>query len=269
MAKKKCIITDRLDQMYTFGIEPHVLNQCLKECKQKLTRNGAKADNLPKGLEKILYFLRMLPPKARPVVSDWLRENLTFPEPNDPQTVLEDLLEAESNAEEIELCKPLWREILGFYISSDCPEIITRFLNGEEIDLLQRDVSDPLTINVTDEDIKQCALISQDNEIPVPERIIPLFVGGLVDVFKGTRAADNPWRTKLSEHSLPLAQKFGELIDQFEASYGLKTVAGVSVIKASPVVSKEIDDTMDEVMFIGKVSALTTSGAFLSYQLAC
>ncbi|MGK7460344.1 hypothetical protein ACSRCL_22490, partial [Salmonella enterica] len=80
------------------------------------------------------------------------------------------------------------------------------------------------TINVTDEDIEQCALISQGKEIPIPERTIPLFIGGLVDVLKGTHTADNRWRTKLSEHSLPLARKLGELIDQFEASNDIKAM---------------------------------------------
>jgi hypothetical protein len=269
MAKKKNIISDRLGQMYYFGTESHELIRCLQECKQRLTRNGAKADNLPKGPEKRLHFLRTLPPKAKPVVSDWLRENLTFSEQNDPQIVLRDLLEAESNAEDIELCKPLWRTILGFYISSDCPEIITKFLNGEEIDLPQHSVSDSLTINFIDEDIEQCALISQGKEIPKPERTIPLFVGGLVDALRGTRTADNRWRTKLSEHSLPMARKLGELIDQFEASYDLKTMDDTSVIQAPRVVSKEIDSSMDEVMFIGKVLALTASGAFLLRRLVC
>ncbi|WP_345863287.1 hypothetical protein [Shewanella algae] len=262
MAKKKNIISDRLGQMYYFGTESHELIKCLQECKQRLIRNGAKADNLPKGPEKRLHFLRTLPPKAKPVVSDWFRENLTFSEQNDPQTVLRDLLEAESNTEGPELCKPLWRTILGFYISSDCPEIITKFLNGEQIELSQHGVSDSLTINVTDVDIEQCTLISQGKEIPMPERTIPLFVGGLVDVLRGTRTADNRWRKKLSEHSLPLARKLGELIDQFEASNDLKTMDCTSVIQAPPVVSNEIDTAMDEVMFIGKVLALTTSGAF-------
>ncbi|MDE5207415.1 hypothetical protein PYX06_23650 [Citrobacter amalonaticus] len=54
----------------------------------------------------------------------------------------------------------------------------------------------------------------------------------------------------------------GELIDQFEASHDLKKMDGTSVIQAPPVVSKEIDSSMDEVMFIGKVLALTASGAF-------
>ncbi|WP_261906819.1 hypothetical protein, partial [Salmonella enterica] len=74
--------------------------------------------------------------------------------------------------------------------------------------------------------------------------------------------ADNRWRTKLSEHSLPLARKLGELIDQFEASNDIKAMDSTSIIQAPPVVSKEIDGTMDEVMFIGKVLALTASGAF-------
>ncbi|MCS6029427.1 hypothetical protein LNO20_16250 [Klebsiella quasipneumoniae subsp. quasipneumoniae] len=96
----------------------------------------------------------------------------------------------------------------------------------------------------------------------MPERTIPLFVGGLVDALKGTRTANNQWRTRLSEHSLPLARKLGELIDQFEASNDIKAIDGTSVIQAPPVVSKEIDGTMDEVMFIGKVLTLTASGAF-------
>ncbi|WP_371355748.1 hypothetical protein LPB39_21505 [Salmonella enterica subsp. enterica] len=126
-----------------------------------------------------------------------------------------------------------------------------------------------MTINVTDEDIEQCALISQGKEIPIPERTIPLFIGGLVDVLKGTHTADNRWRTKLSEHSLPLARKLGELIDQFEASNDIKAMDSTSIIQAPPVVSKEIDGTMDEVMFIGKVLALTASGAFLLHRLVC
>lgn len=263
MTKKNSKIACRLDQMYSFGIEPHELSKCLKECKQKLIINGAKADNLPKGLDKTLYFLRTLPPKARLVVSDWLGEHLTFPKLNDPQTVLEELFDAESSAKDIDFCKPLWRSILGFYISSECPEIITKFLDDEEINFPLRESANNQIINITDEDIEQCAVISQANGNPLPERIIPLFIGGLIEAFKGTRATENQWRVKLSESSLPQARKFGELIDQFEASHNFKkTVNGISVIKAYPVVPKDIIDTMDEVMFIGKVSTLTTSGAF-------
>lgn len=56
MAKKKSIISDRLGQMYYFGTESHELSRCLLECKQRLTRNGAKADNLPRGPEKGYIF---------------------------------------------------------------------------------------------------------------------------------------------------------------------------------------------------------------------
>lgn len=54
----------------------------------------------------------------------------------------------------------------------------------------------------------------------------------------------------------------GELIDQFEVNNDIKAMDGTSIIQAPPVVSKEIDGTMDEVMFIGKVLTLTASGAF-------
>ena len=264
MAKKQRIISDRLNQMYCFGTEPHELIRCLQECKQKLIRNGAKADNLPKGPEKILHFLRSLPPKAKPVISDWLRENLVYPESREPENVLANLLDAEKNAEEITFRKPLWREILGFYISSDCPEIIIQFLDDEEISFPQNNAlnPDPLEINVTDEDIEQCTLISQGNDIPIPERIIPMFIGGLVEVFKETDATGSVCRMKLAGHSSPLAQKFSVLLSQFEASFTQKETDSVSVVKASPVVPTEIDGILDEIVFIGKVSALIASGAF-------
>lgn len=62
MAKKQRIISDRLNKMYCFGTEPHELVRCLQECKQKLIRNGAKADNLPKGPEKNITFSTLITP---------------------------------------------------------------------------------------------------------------------------------------------------------------------------------------------------------------
>ncbi|WP_258087096.1 kinetochore protein [Xenorhabdus bovienii] len=265
MIKKQHIISNRLSQMYYFGVGPYELRKCLQECKIKLIMAGAKADNLPQGQERTLQFLRKLPPKAKLIVSDWLHEHLEFSEFREPGNVLGELLDIiECNSKNTSLCNTLWREVLGFYVSSDCPEIITQFLNGEEIELSQDDVLVPesLGINVTEEDIEQCLSISRGNEIPANERIIPLFVGGLIDVFKGAGATDSIWRKKLSEHSLPLAQKLGNLVTQFETNYYLQDASYIVVKQATPVVLSEITDTKDEIVFIGKVSALLSSGAF-------
>ncbi|MDH8062000.1 hypothetical protein QIG67_28805, partial [Klebsiella pneumoniae] len=60
----------------------------------------------------------------------------------DPQKIIHEILLAENNDKDISSPKPLWRAILGFYVTQPCPDIVAQFLRGEEITLLHNDDPD-------------------------------------------------------------------------------------------------------------------------------
>lgn len=270
MSKKQHIIKERLRQMYLFGAEPFELMNCLKESQQKLIMAGAKADNLPKVPNKILHFLSALPPKAHSIVLTWFRTHVQFPEQGDPQKIIHEILLAENNDKDISSPKPLWRAILGFYVTQPCPDIVAQFLRGEEITLLHNDdpdgSSDSLpeqsTISVTDEDIEQCLFVSQGRDISPSDRIIPAFVAGLVAMLKGETEVAGQWVSQLSNHPLPLGQKFGRLISTFGVVRPQEEADNGIVLLAEPVAPDEINGDIDGVSFVGKVTKVLPSGVF-------
>ncbi|WP_113631747.1 kinetochore protein [Pectobacterium peruviense] len=267
MAKKQHIIKERLSQMYCFGAEPFELMNCLKESQKKLIGAGAKADNLPKALDKTLQFLSTLPPKAHSIVLMWFRSHVQFPQQGDPQKIIHEIQLAENNDKDI---KPLWRAILGFYVTQPCPDIVTQFLRGEEIalpvDENPSESNDSLleqpTINVTDEDIEQCLLISQGCDIPSSDRVIPAFVAGLVATLKGEVEAASEWTSRLSDHPLPLGQKLGRLISTFGVDRPQEEADNGIVLLAESIAPDDINGDIDEVSFIGKVMRVLPSGEF-------
>ncbi|KHT34504.1 hypothetical protein [Pectobacterium carotovorum] len=277
MVKKKRVIKERLNQMYCFGTEPHELISCLKECKKKLIIAGAKADNLPRTLPQKLYFLSTLQPKARLVIQTWFRTNVLFPEVDEPEKILDQLLLKERNENnKIEASKPLWRAILGFYVSQSCPEIIERFLNDESVLTSHDDVEEYTeslpehqVVNVTEDDIEQCLLISQGlNDLP-PDRILPMFVAGLVDTLNGEQEAASAWKEKLSTHAIPMAQKFESILTEFELTHTRREANGLEVSSAEFITTEDMNDfVVDSIAFIGVVTKLLPNDAFFVSPIA-
>ncbi|AYW90362.1 Uncharacterised protein [Yersinia pseudotuberculosis] len=271
MVKKQHVIKERMNQMFCFGLEPHELINCLKECKQKLIIAGAKADNLPRTLPQKLRFLNTLQPKARLVIHAWFSTNLLFPESDEPEKILNELLVKErTDNDEIESSKPLWRAILGFYVSQSCPEIIERFLNDEsmvpphdDIEECNESLSEHLSINVTDDDIEQCLLISRGNAVLPSDRVLPMFVAGLVDTFNGEQEAASIWKEKLSNHALPMVQKLENIIKEFEITRGPKEADSVEVLPAEFIATEDMNDyVVDSMAFVGVVTKLLPNEAF-------
>ncbi|CAI0724953.1 kinetochore protein [Serratia ficaria] len=275
MAKKQQLTKVRLSQMYCYGLEPHERINCLKECKQKLIMAGAKADNLPKTLSQQLHFLTELQSKAQIVIQTWLRANIQFSEQVDPNKILNDILLKEKNGDGIESSKLLWRDILGFYISQPCPEIIERFLNDEPIFPLHDHVeeySESLLkdqfINVTEDDLEQCLLISQGHVAP-SDRIFPMFVAGLVNTLNGEQEAASGWKEKLSRHASPMAQKFESIITEFEYSHNQKEANGIEVLSAEFIATEDVNGyVIDSIAFVGVVTKLLPNDAFFVSPVA-
>lgn len=276
MAKKQQVIKERLSQMYCFGAELHELINCLKECKQKLIMAGAKADNLPRTLPQKLHFLRTLQPKARLVIQTWFRTNVLFTETYEPEKILDELLLKErSDNNEIEVLKPLWRAILGFYVSQSCPEIIERFLNDElvlsphdDVEEYTESLPEHQYINVTEDDLEQCLLISQGHDAP-SDRILPMFVAGLVDTFNGEQEAASVWKEKLSTHTFPMAQKFESILTEFEFAHNQKEANGVEVLSAEFISTEEMNDyVIDSIAFVGVVTKFLPNDAFFVSPVA-
>lgn len=275
MAKKQQFTKVRLSQMYCYGLEPHERVNCLKECKQKLIMSGAKADNLPKTLSQQLHFLTELQPKAQIVIQTWLRANTQFSEQVDPNKILNDILLKEKNGDDKESSKLLWREILGFYISQPCPEIIERFLNDEPVLALHNDVEDDSEslpehqfINVTEDDLEQCFLISQGHNAP-SDRIFPMFVAGLVDTLNGEHEAANVWKEKLSSHAFPVAQKLESIITEFEFAHNQKEADGAEFLSAEFIATEDMNEcVVDGMAFVGVVTKLLPNDAFFITPVA-
>lgn len=271
MTKKQPLAKVRLSQMYGYGVEPHELINCLKECKQKLVMAGAKADNLPKTRPQQLRFFTELQPKAQSVIQKWLRTNIQFSEQDDPNKILNEILLKERNGDEGESSKPLWRDILGFYISQPCPEIIERFLNDEPILSSHNDVEEDSEslpehqfINVTEDDLEQCLLISQGLNVP-SDRILPMFVAGLVDTLNGEQEAANIWKEKLSTHVLPMAQKLESIITEFEFAHNQKEADGAEFLSAEFITTEDMNDcVVDSIAFVGAITKLLPDAFFVS-----
>lgn len=276
MVKKQNVIKERLSQMYCFGIEPHELANCLKECKQKLIMAGAKADNLPRTLSQKLHFLSKLQPKAQHIIQTWLSTNVQFSEHNDPNEIVNELLLKEKSGDDAEHLKSLWRAILGFYVSHPCPEIIEQFLNNEEMNQLNNDdtekyndnLSAQSTINVTDEDIEQCLLIGQGQNIPPSDRILPMFIAGLTNTLNGNQNSAIFWKEKLATHPFPMAKKLEGIIAEFESGHSQKIADSLVVLPAEFVTPESMDDNMDNITFIGIVTKLLPSGTFFVTPIA-
>lgn len=275
MAKKQQFTKVRLSQMYCYGLESHERINCLKECKQKLIMAGAKADNLPKTLSQQLHFLTALQPKAQIVIQTWIRENTQLSERVDPNKILNDILLKEKNGNDMESSKLLWRNILGFYISQPCPEIIERFLNDEMVlsphDDVEKDsesLPEHQSINVTEDDLEQCLLISQGLDAS-SDRIFPMFVAALVDTLNGKQEAASAWKEKLSTHAFPMAQKFESIISEFEFAHNQKEANGVEVLSAEFIATEDMDDyVIDSVAFVGAVTKLLPNDAFFVSPIA-
>ncbi|MFK8259035.1 kinetochore protein [Erwinia sp. AnSW2-5] len=276
MVKKQQVIKERLSQMYFFGTEPHELINCLKECKQKLIMAGAKADNLPRTLPQKLHFLSMLQPKARLVIHTWFRTNVLFPETDEPEKILDQLLLTKRNDNnKIEVTRPLWRAILGFYVSQSCPEIIERFLNDEPVlsphDDIEEDSESFLedqSFNVTEGDLEQCLLISQGLDVP-SDRILPMFMAGLVDTLNGEQEAANVWKKKLSTHAFTMVKKFESIITEFEFVHHKKEANDVEVLSAEFIAIENMDDyVIDSIAFVGVVTKLLPNDAFFVSPVA-
>ncbi|WP_320151446.1 hypothetical protein [uncultured Tolumonas sp.] len=276
MAKKQHLIKERLSQMYDFGAEPYELSNCLKESKQKLILAGAKVDNLPRTKEKRLHLLSTLPPRARSVVLRWFRTNVQFSEQDDPTKIVNELLLNENCENKKESTKSLWRAIFGFYVSESCPEIIKQFLNDEEIKLINDEDPEAFTnslpkypvIDLTDEDITECLSIIQGDNISYSNRVIPMFVAGILQAVKGEVDASNVWKEKLLAHPAPIVHELEKVIAGFWASNDKKVIDYVTTSQAEPVLLSDIDYGIEDISFIGVVSKLLPSGVFFVLPIA-
>ncbi|EEQ02998.1 hypothetical protein yrohd0001_2190 [Yersinia rohdei ATCC 43380] len=237
---------------------------------------GAKADNLPRTLTQKLHFLSKLQPKAQLIIQTWFSTNIQFSEHNDPNEILNELLLKEKSGDDVEHLKPLWRAILGFYVSQPCPEIIERFLNDEEMNQLNNGDTEKYNanlfaqsaLNVTDEDIEQCLLIGQGQNISPSDRILPMFIAGLTDTLNGNQNSAILWKEKLATHPLPMAKKLEGIIAEFESGHGQKIADSLAVLPAEFVTPESMDDNIDNITFVGIVTKLLPSGAFFVTPIA-
>lgn len=133
MKKRTNPLSTAMHLMFFLGTEPHEISRCLTKCRTQLIAKGAKAGNLPKGLEQEVLFVCQLGANPLNVVRNWFVTNCTFDELPDASDAL---CEVEgiryTDIEAAEKSMPIWRSLLGAFVNPDCPAAVEAFLRPEE-----------------------------------------------------------------------------------------------------------------------------------------
>jgi hypothetical protein len=176
---------DRLSVMYVLGTAPGEVDRCLSESKKRLVAAGAKADNLPVGLERQVRFLVGLQPKPESIVRDWFKKNAIFEGVGDLDAALESIKSLIASNKDDQGAKTAWRTLLRAYAHRESVPIVKAFLAGvDEHSSVpptgSLDIAAPAAMEITDEDADSCIAIAEGKPLPVPSRPLPALISGML-----------------------------------------------------------------------------------------
>lgn len=253
----------RLSYMYGLGAEAHELARCLSDSKRRLVAAGAKADNLPVGIERQIHFLAALPPKAEAVVRDWFRTHSVFAGDDDAAAAVERIQSSRTGEIDADAAKQLWRAILRAHVNQEPIPAVEAFLAGAEASANaamhpEAVAADSPSIEITDEDADICIAIAEGKERSWPSRPLPALISGIVASVRGEDHLAKELQGELAENPHPLAQKLGRTISAFEARR-LEQPGRRAARKARPFIAGQVD-SVDQAPFIGIVKKVLPSG---------
>lgn len=253
----------RISYMYGLGAEAHELSRCLSDSKARLVATGAKADNLPVGIERQIQFLSTLPLKAEAVIRDWFRTHSVFVGEYDPVTAVGLIQSSKIGEMNVDAARPLWRAILRTYVNREHIEAVDAFLAGAEASANRAELpgaieAESQSIEITDEDVDICIVIAEGKERSWPSRPLPTFISGVVASVRGENELATALQCELAAHPHQLVQKLGRTISAFKAS-PVERPARRAARKARFYLAGQVD-SVDQVPFIGIVKKVLPSG---------
>lgn len=254
---------DRLSFMYLLGAAPGEVDRCLSESKKRLVGAGAKADNLPVGLERRVRFLAGLQPKPELIVRDWFKKNAIFEGLGDLDTALECIKSNRASIKDVQVVKTAWRTLLRTYAHRESVPRVEAFLAGADAHSTvpptgSSDHAAPAAMEITDEDADSCIAIAEGKPLPMPLRPLPALISGMLASMRGDERTAEERSAELGANSSPLAQKLGLAISTLQ-SRRCDSPTRASARKLQPYVRGMIDSA-DNVPFIGVVKKVLPQG---------
>lgn len=256
------LVKNRLSVMYTLGTASGEVDRCLSESKKLLQLAGAKADNLPVGLERRVHFLVRLQPKPQAIIRNWFKKNLAFEGLDDVASALESIQSANVGSEELEKTKAAWRTLLRIYVHGERNSSVESFLAGADVHPVASspndlDKSEPAVIEITDEDADSCIALAEGKPLQRTLRPLPALISGILASMRGDERIAAEHREQLSASNSPLAKKLGLVIS---AVLSRSTRKPASVVhKLQPYVAGMIS-SVDGIPFIGIVKTILAHG---------
>jgi len=252
----------RLSLMYMLGTAPGEVDRCLNDTKKRLVAAGAKADNLPVGLERRVRFLAGLQPKPEAIVRDWFKKNAVFEDLGDAATALKSIQAASAGDGDADSTKTAWRILLRSYAQGENAPIVQAFLAGVDAHPIESapdsvDHHAPAVVEITDEDADSCIAIAEGKSLSAPLRPLPSLVSGMLASMRGDERTAADRRDELGASSRPVEQKLGLVIAALQSRPA--RIAAGTVQKLPPYVPGMVD-IADGIPFIGIVKKVLAQG---------
>jgi hypothetical protein len=248
--------------MYALGTAPGEVDRCLSDTKKRLVAAGAKADNLPVGLERQVRFLAGLQPKQDAIVRNWFKKNAVFEDIGDTATALESIQAARAGDVAADSTKTAWRVLLRSYAQGENEPIVQAFLAGVDAHPVQEapnsvDHRAPALVEITDEDAASCLDIVKGKPLSAPLRPLPALLWGVLASMRGDERTAAERRDELGASNSPVEQKLGLVIAAMQSRPA--GFAAGTVQKLQPYVAGMVDSA-DGIPFIGIVKKVLPQG---------
>jgi hypothetical protein len=217
MAAVPEIVKGQKPMMFTIGVDPHEISQCIKENRTKFIQAGAKVGNLPGKLEQNIAFLSGLRDKAQRTACQWFIENCNFDGLPDPLSALDVLQSQKTSGLDKDEQRRLWRAIFSAYVQPDCPATIEEFLKGRV--RVVAHPNNPIggsseSLAITSKDLENSLMaLDKAGEGIALGLFMPALLMGVIAASRGDLKGLGTSRRALEQHPSTLARKFVPFLD--------------------------------------------------------
>ncbi len=242
----------RIVRMLERGTELHELDRCLNETRKPLISAGAKADNLPKGLNHQAEFVESLSLKAEDLVCAWFRKQADFTGYGDPEAAAQALF-ADPDCND----RAIWRAVLRAFVFREQTPVVGHWLNGASspIERALVDAAPSVESGISAEDVEQCLSIAQGNKPVGAQRLLPMFMAGTIAAARGDAKTAESWIYSLESLGEATGSKLAEAIKAVKST----ATPGLSPTRA-PLLASSMVNEVDHLPFIGIVKKILPSG---------
>lgn len=254
---------EKLIVMYGLGTAPGEVDRCLIETKKRLVAAGAKADNLPVGLERRVQFLAELQPKPNEVVRDWFKKNAIFEDLGDAVAALKIIRSSSASSMDAQGAKTAWRTLLRAYFYKENVPDLDAFLAAADAQptvtpTSSLDHTAEAMIEITDEDADSCLAIAEGKPLRLPLRPLPALISGVLASTSGDQITAAERSAEFGANSSLVLQKLGRAISILQSRLSERP-GRASPRKLQPYIHGTVDRA-DNISFIGIVKKVLPQG---------